>query len=102
PQGSKARRAVDVGRARTPARASSSHPKVGRSRCRSSEGKVLINVGIHISKEHLDVSIRPEKRGFRVKNDESGFAEICWRSCAPSGSLSSLQEATRCFWSKRS
>src|SRR5277367_6358830 len=54
PQGSVDRRAVDIGGARTPARAqSSSDHKVGRSRCRLREAieeASTLNIGIDVSK----------------------------------------------------
>jgi transposase len=70
------RRAVDLGRARTPARATSSHHKVGRRRDRFEKGALTVNVGIDVSKEHLDVAIRPTGERFRIANDEKGFAEL--------------------------
>jgi transposase len=37
------------------------------------------NVGIDVSKETLEVAIRPAGQRFRVTNDEKGHAEICKR-----------------------
>lgn len=39
----------------------------------------MINVGIDVSKETLEVAIRPAGQRFRVNNDEKGHAEICKR-----------------------
>lgn len=39
----------------------------------------MINVGIDVSKETLDVAVRPAGQHFQVKNDEKGHAEICKR-----------------------
>ena len=39
----------------------------------------MINVGIDISKAHLDVAFRPSGERFRVANDDKGYAEICKR-----------------------
>ncbi len=36
-------------------------------------------VGIDVSKEHLDVAIRPDGEAFRVGNNEAGFAELVKR-----------------------
>src|SRR5215469_16972568 len=65
PRSSMDRRAVGIGRARTPAGAEqSSHHKVGQRQCRfGTEGKmetsdVEANVGIDVSKERLDVAVR--------------------------------------------
>src|SRR6185369_15649548 len=81
PSRSKDRRDVGIGRARTPARAASSHHKVGRSQCRSecettNVNAPLINVGIDVSKDRLDVAVRPSGETFSVDNDESGCAEL--------------------------
>jgi transposase len=35
-----------------------------------------VNVGIDVSKEHLDVAIRPTGERFNVTNDEKGFGEL--------------------------
>jgi transposase len=35
-----------------------------------------VNVGIDVSKEHLDVAIRPTGERFRMTNDEKGFADL--------------------------
>src|SRR5580700_354492 len=77
PRESKDRRAVDIGGARTPARAQeSSHHKVGRSRCHFPEESKLVNVGIDVSKARLDVAIRPSAERFSVANDEEGHKEL--------------------------
>jgi transposase len=78
PQDSQDRRAVGNGRARTPARApkESSHHKVGRSQCHSSEEPIVCNVGIDISKEQLDVAVRPSLEQFSVTNDDAGHKEL--------------------------
>jgi transposase len=39
----------------------------------------VVNVGIDVSKENLDVAVRPTTERFRVRNDEKGHAEICNR-----------------------
>ena len=39
----------------------------------------MINVGIDVSKETLEVAIRPAGQRFRVNNDEKGHAEVCKR-----------------------
>jgi len=39
----------------------------------------VVNVGIDVSKETLEVAIRPAGQHFRVNNDEKGHAEICKR-----------------------
>lgn len=38
-----------------------------------------MNVGIDVSKEHLDVAVRPTAERFRVTNDEKGHTELCKR-----------------------
>jgi transposase len=38
-----------------------------------------VNVGIDVSKENLDVAVRPKAESFRVSNDDKGHAEICKR-----------------------
>jgi len=35
-----------------------------------------VNIGIDVSKEHLDVAVRPSGERFRVTNDEDGFATL--------------------------
>jgi transposase len=35
-----------------------------------------VNVGIDVSKEYLDVAVRPSGEQFRFTNDEAGFAEL--------------------------
>jgi transposase len=39
----------------------------------------VVNVGIDVSKENLDVAVRPKAESFRVSNDDKGHAEICKR-----------------------
>jgi transposase len=39
----------------------------------------MVNVGIDVSKETLEVAVRPAGQRFRVNNDEKGHAEICKR-----------------------
>lgn len=39
----------------------------------------MVNVGIDVSKENLDVAVRPKAESFRVSNDDKGHAEICKR-----------------------
>jgi hypothetical protein len=79
PQGSIDRRAVDVGGARTPAGARSSHHKVGRSQGRSAKVQTVMNVGIDVSKQHLEVAVRPTAERFSVTNDQKGQTELCRR-----------------------
>jgi transposase len=39
----------------------------------------MSNVGIDVSKKHLDIAIRPTAERFRVENDEAGLAELVKR-----------------------
>ena len=39
----------------------------------------MVNVGIDVSKESLEVAVRPTAERFRVNNDEKGHAEVCKR-----------------------
>jgi len=39
----------------------------------------VVNVGIDVSKESLEVAVRPTAERFRVNNDEKGHAEVCKR-----------------------
>lgn len=39
----------------------------------------MINVGIDVSKQHLDVAVRPTEERFRVTNDENGHRELAER-----------------------
>jgi len=36
-------------------------------------------IGIDVSKNHLDVAIRPTEETYQVNNDEEGVAELVWR-----------------------
>jgi transposase len=38
-----------------------------------------VNIGIDVSKDHLDVAVRPTSEHFTVTNDEEGIAELCKR-----------------------
>ena len=70
------RHAVDVGGARTPARAKSSHHKVGRSRRPLHESASMITIGIDVSKARLDIAVRPSGERFSISNDATGHAEL--------------------------
>src|SRR5579862_1607762 len=74
--GSMDRRAVGIGRARTPARAESSNHKEGRRQCRLGEGTEMVNVGIDVSKERLDVAVRPSGERFAVANTDDGHTQL--------------------------
>jgi hypothetical protein len=39
----------------------------------------MSNVGIDVSKHHLDVAIRPAAERFRVENSEAGLTELLKR-----------------------
>jgi transposase len=39
----------------------------------------VVNVGIDVSKDSLDVAVRPTAERFRVNNDDKGHAELCRR-----------------------
>ena len=41
--------------------------------------QILPTVGIDVSKDWLDVAVRPGKQQFRVANDAAGWAELCRR-----------------------
>ena len=41
--------------------------------------QILPTVGIDVSKDWLDVAVRPGKEQFRVANDAAGWAELCRR-----------------------
>jgi transposase len=41
--------------------------------------QILPTVGIDVSKDWLDVAVRPSKAQFRISNDAAGWAELCRR-----------------------